>query len=160
HIAATLERINSEIALTVHAPPTIGFENELTLSLGGREVKVMWLGRANTGGDAIVWLPDTKLLLTGDTLVYPPPFPFGSYMSEWPVTLQKMIDLHPAILIPGHGPVIRDTSYLTLLIEAFQALFSQVKAEAARGATLDDIRKRVTLDDFKPRFDRLATTDL
>src|SRR5262249_44089958 len=160
HVAATLERINDEIALTVHTPPTIGFEKELTINLGKREAKVLWLGRANTGGDAIVWLPDAKLLLTGDTVVYPSPFAFGSYMSEWPVTLQKMTHLHPAILVPGHGPVMHDTSYLILLIETFQALFSQVKAAVAQGATLDDVRKKVTLDDFKPRFEKLATTEV
>src|SRR5262249_43676517 len=96
HLAATLERINAEFPLTVHTPPTIGFEKELTINLGKREAKVLWLGRANTGGDAVVCLPDAKLLLTGDTVVYPSPFAFGSYMSEWPATLQKMIDLQPA----------------------------------------------------------------
>jgi glyoxylase-like metal-dependent hydrolase (beta-lactamase superfamily II) len=160
HIAATLERINAEFPRTVHTPPAIGFEKELTLNLGKREVKVLWLGRANTGGDAVVWLPDAKLLLTGDTVVYPAPFAFGSYISEWPVALQKMIDLHPAVIIPGHGPVLRDTSYLTLLIDTFRTLFSQVKSAVAAGATLDEIHKKVMLADFKPRFDRLATTDL
>jgi cyclase len=54
HSADTLERINKEIALTINTPPTIGLEKELTVNLGKREVRVMWLGRANTGGDAIV----------------------------------------------------------------------------------------------------------
>jgi cyclase len=160
HIALTLERINAEFPFTIHTPPTIGFEKELIVNLGKREVRVLWLGRANTGGDAMVWLPDTKLLLTGDTVVYPAPFAFGSYMSEWPVTLQKMIDLHPAILIPGHGPAMHDTSYLTLLIETFQVLYSRVKAAVSQGATLDDIRKKVTLDEFRTRFAALATTEI
>jgi cyclase len=160
HLAATLDRINQEFPLIVHTPPTIGFEKELTINLGKREVKVMWLGRANTAGDAVVWLPDAKLLLTGDAVAYPSPFAFGSYISEWPTTLQKMIDFHPAIIIPGHGPVLHDTSYLSLMIEALQALYTQVKAAAAQGASLEDVRKKVMLEDFKPRFDKLATTDL
>jgi cyclase len=160
HIAATLERINTEFPSTVHTPPTIGFEKELTINLGKREVKVLWLGRANTGGDAIVWLPDAKLLLTGDTVVYPAPFAFGSYMSEWPGTLQKMINLGPSTIVPGHGPVMRDTSYLKTLMELFTALFGQVKAAVAQGSSLDDIRKQVTLDEFASRFTAFATTDL
>jgi cyclase len=160
HSADTLERINKEIALTINTPPTVGFEKELTINLGKREVKVMWLGRANTGGDAIVWVPDAKLLMAGDTIVYPAPFAFGSYMSEWPVTLQKMIDLNPAIIIPGHGIVMHDTSYLKTLIEVFQALFAQVKAVAAQGLSLDEIRKKVTMEDYKQRFESFATTDL
>src|SRR5215472_6514446 len=68
-LADTLEHIDAEFPLTAHTPPTIGFEKELTINLGKREVKVMWLGRANTGGDAIIWLPDAKLLMTGDVVV-------------------------------------------------------------------------------------------
>ena len=116
-LADTLEYVNAEFPHTVDTPPTIGFEKELTINLGKREVKIMWLGRANTAGDAIVWLPDSKLLLTGDAVVYPAPFAFGSYISEWPATLQKMIDLSPATVIPGHGPVLHDTSYLKLVAE-------------------------------------------
>jgi len=159
-LADTLEHVNAEFPHTMHAPPTIGFEKELTINLGKREVKIMWLGRANTAGDAVVWLPDIKLLLTGDAAVYPAPFAFGSYISEWPATLQKMIDLNPAIIIPGHGPVMHDTSYLKLVAEMCQALFTQVKAAVAEGSTLEAIRKKVTLPDFKQRIDALATTDL
>ncbi len=159
-LADTLEHVNAEFPHTSHTPPTIGFEKELTINLGQREVKILWLGRANTGGDAIVWLPDGKLLLTGDAVVYPAPFAFGSYISEWPATLQKMIDLNPAIVIPGHGPVMHDTTYLKLIAEMCQSLFTQVKAAAAEGAALEAIRKKVTLAEFKQRVDALATTDL
>jgi cyclase len=160
HLADTLEHVNAEFPHTSHTPPTIGFEKELTINLGRREVRIMWLGRANTGGDAIVWLPDAKLLLTGDAVVYPAPFAFGSYISEWPATLQKMIDLNPAIVIPGHGPVMHDTTYLKLIAEMCQSLFTQVKAAVAEGATLEAIRRKVTLAEFKQRIDALATTDL
>lgn len=159
-LADTLEHVNAEFPHTVHTPPTIGFEKELTINLGKREVKIMWLGRANTGGDAIVWLPDSKLLLTGDAVVYPAPFAFGSYISEWPATLQKMINLNPTIIIPGHGPAMHDTSYLKLVAEMCQSLFAQVKAAVAEGSTLEAIRKKVTLAEFKQRIDALATTDL
>jgi cyclase len=159
-LADTLDHIDAEFPLTVHTPPTIGFEKELTINLGKREVKVLWLGRANTGGDAILWLPDTKLLVAGDTVVYPSPFASGSYMSEWPVVLQKMMDMNAVTIIPGHGPVMHDTSYLKTLVELFQALTSQVKAAVAQGLSLEETRKKVTLAEFKERFASFASTDL
>ena len=161
-LADTLEHINAEFPNTVHVPPDIGFQNKLTLNLGGRLAEVLWLGRANTAGDAIVWLPDSKTLLTGDAVVYPAPFAFGSYMSEWPVTLQKMIDLHPVTIIPGHGPVMHDTSYLQTLIEMFQALTTQVNQALAEKLTLAEIHKKVTLSDFEKRLagdDRMRIRD-
>jgi cyclase len=130
-LADTLDHIDSDLVHTVHAPPTIGFEKELTINLGKREAKVMWLGRANTGGDAVVRISDVKVLLAGDTVVAPTPFAFGSYMSEWPVTLQKMIDLNATTIIPGHGPVMHDASYLKTLADMFQALSTQVKEAVA-----------------------------
>ena len=159
-LADTLEHIDAEFALTVHTPPTVGFEKELTINLGKREVKIMWLGRANTGGDALVWLADVRLLVAGDTVVYPVPFATGSYMSEWPVVLQKIIEMKAATIIPGHGPVMHDASYLKSLIEVFQALTRQVKAAAEQGLSLEETRKRVKLTIFRERFAGYASTDL
>ena len=151
-LADTLDYIDADLVHTIHAPPTIGFDKELTINLGKREVKVLWLGRANTGGDAVTWIPDAKVLLTGDTVVAPTPFAFGSYLSEWPVTLQKMIDMNATTIIPGHGPVMHDASYLKILAEMFQALTAQVKQAVAQGLSLEDTRKKVTLDDFSQRL--------
>ena len=151
-LADTLDHIDTDLAHTVLVPPTVGFEKELTIDLGKREVKVMWLGRANTGGDAITWVPDIKLLMAGDTVVYPTPFAFGSYMTEWPVTLQKIIDLNPAIIIPGHGPVMHDTSYLATLIALFRSLTVQVKQAADQGLSLEDTRKKIDLSEFSKRL--------
>jgi len=159
-LSDTLEHIDTEFPLTMHTPPTVGFEKELTVSLGKREVKVMWLGRANTGGDAILWLPDARVLVAGDTVVYPSPFATGSYMSEWPVVLQRMMDMNAATIIPGHGPVMHDASYLKTLVEVFQALTSQVKIAVSQGLSLEDTRKKVTLVEFKDRFAGFARTEL
>jgi cyclase len=151
-LADTLDYIDLDLVHTIHAPPTIGFEKELTINLGKREVKVMWLGRANTAGDAVVWIPDVKVLVTGDTVVAPTPFAFGSYMSEWPLTLQRMIELKAGTIVPGHGPVMHDDSYLKTLVEMFQELSTQVKRAVSAGLSLADTRKKVTLDDFKRRL--------
>lgn len=147
-MADTLDHIDVDLVPTVHAPPTIGFDKELTINLGKREVKVMWLGRANTGGDAVAWIPDERVLLAADTVVASTPFAFGSYMSEWPVTLQKMIDMNPTTVIPGHGPAMHDDSYLKILVEMFQALSAQVQQAVAKGSSLEDTQNRVALDDF------------
>lgn len=63
-----------------------------------------------------------------------------------------MIDLNATTIIPGHGPVMHDASYLKILAEMFQALWTQVKEAVAQGLSLEDTRKRVTLDDFGQRL--------
>ena len=150
--AATLEHINLEIPHTRNLPPNLGFEKELTVDLGKREVRIMFLGRANTGGDAVVWIPEAKILATGDTVVWPAPFAYGSYMSEWISVVQQMIDLKPGTIIPGHGPVMHDVSYLESMREVFRALTTQVKQAVADGLSLEDTMKRVTLDDLRQKM--------
>jgi cyclase len=150
--AETLEHIQKDLEATVNVPPTIGYEKELTVDLGKREVKVMWLGKANTAGDSVVWLPDIKLLATGDTAVHPAPFAFGSYLREWPETMQKMIDMHAATIVPGHGPVMHDNSYLELVRDLTAATYSRVKALADKGLSFEEVQKQVDLSDFKAKF--------
>ena len=63
--------------------PDLVFDDSLTIDLGHRVVKVVRPGRGNTAGDAYVFLPDSKTLLTGDLLTMPCPFPGTSFISEW-----------------------------------------------------------------------------
>jgi len=41
----------------------------MTVDLGGRKVEISFLGRGNTGGDAMMYVPDAKVLMAGDLLV-------------------------------------------------------------------------------------------
>src|SRR5215475_13297533 len=46
------------------APPTITYDKEYTVKLGGAEVKVYHFGRSHTSGDSIVYFPDLKIVMT------------------------------------------------------------------------------------------------
>jgi glyoxylase-like metal-dependent hydrolase (beta-lactamase superfamily II) len=150
--ADTLEHVLPEFQRVKLVPPNIGFEKELDFDLGKRDVKVLWLGRGNTAGDAVTWIPDAKVLVTGDTVVYPTPYGIGSYYTEWPAVLQKMIDMNAVSIVPGHGPVMKDATYLKTLIELLNSLTSQVKQAVAKGLSVEDTRKQVNLGEFEKRL--------
>jgi glyoxylase-like metal-dependent hydrolase (beta-lactamase superfamily II) len=84
-------------------PDTVLDEN-LDLSLGGRSIQVLFLGRAHTGGDLLVFLPDEKILFTTEIFLN---HMFSGYRSaypgEWLLTMDKAEDLDPDMFIPGHG---------------------------------------------------------
>jgi cyclase len=147
-----LEHIVQDFKDTKNLAPAVGFDKRLTIDLGKREVMLLWLGRANTGGDAVVWLPESKVMMTGDVVVWPFPFATQSYFAEWTAVLQQLIDMQPATIIPGHGPVMHDTAYMNTLVEMFGSLMKQVKSSVAAGATLEETRKKVNLDAFRPRL--------
>lgn len=130
----------------------IAFEDRLTLRLGKREVQVMYLGRANTAGDAVVYVPDAKVLAVGDILVHPFPFAFQSYIGEWAAVLRRIEAMDPVVIVPGHGPVMRDRKYLADVAELMEAVESQVKKAYEPGISLDDLRKKVDLTAFRARI--------
>ena len=58
------------------------FTTSVTLPLGGREVVVRHLGRGNTPGDGVVYLPEAGIVAAGDLIVAPVPYAWGSHRSS------------------------------------------------------------------------------
>jgi glyoxylase-like metal-dependent hydrolase (beta-lactamase superfamily II) len=113
----------------------------------------MFLGRANTNGDVVVWLPEEKIIATGDIVVRPTPYGFGSHPKEWVEVLNHIKALDYVALVPGHGEVQTDTAYLDLLIELLNAVVERTKAAVDAGAAdMDVVREAVDLSDFDERF--------
>jgi cyclase len=75
-----------------------------------------------------------------------------SHVHEWSAALARLRDLHPATIVPGHGPVLRDDAYLGLMAELFTAVASQTDAAVAQGKTLAETRKAVDLAALRQRF--------
>ena len=70
------------------------------------------VGRGYTDGDVVVWLPEDRVLVTGDIIVAPIPYTFDSPMLDWIKTLEQIATLDVATIIPGHGSVQHDKRYL------------------------------------------------
>jgi glyoxylase-like metal-dependent hydrolase (beta-lactamase superfamily II) len=134
--------------------PTIAVTEKHALQRGSRTVEVLHLGRGHTAGDLIVHLPEDGIVVTGDLVVFPIPLVGGdqSYVAEWSGTLEKVIALQPRMVVPGHGPVMRDTAYLRAMAELFASVTKQVNTAADAGQSLDQVRKSVNLDEFRQRF--------
>ena len=129
--------------------PDLTFEQGIRLYLGKREVRVSFLGLGNTAGDAVTYVPDAKVVATGDLVVLPTPFSLGSYPKEWIETLRKLSALDTVALVPGHGPVQRDQTYVNTLIRLLESVVTQVAEAVRSGATLEQTRARVHLDDLE-----------
>ena len=130
----------------------IAFTDRLVIRLGQREVRVLFLGRGNTAGDALVFVPDVKILATGDIVVWPFPFAFQTYVSEWAAVLRKVEAMDTAAILPGHGPVMRDKAYVRTIAEFAESLDAQVKARYRPGMTVEELRKAIDLEPFRKRI--------
>src|SRR5215467_12431391 len=81
---------------------TLTFDRDFNIDLGNRLVQVKFLGRGNTAGDAVVYLPKERIVVTGDLVVHPIPYAFDGYPSEWGQTLQNLAQLDAETIVPGH----------------------------------------------------------
>jgi hypothetical protein len=60
--------------------------------------------------------------------------------------------IEAAAIVPGHGPIQRDWEYARKVRSLLTALRTEVAAAVAEGATLEETRKRVTLERLRPSF--------
>jgi uncharacterized protein (TIGR02453 family) len=127
-------------------------DSTLTLDLGGRTVQLVYRGRGNTAGDLVTWLPDARTVLTGDLVVHPFPFPTQSYITEWAQVLRRIDDMHPAVIVPGHGKVMHDTRYVERVAAVLESIASQAKAVYHPGMTARELRGRIDLGTFGEEF--------
>jgi glyoxylase-like metal-dependent hydrolase (beta-lactamase superfamily II) len=134
--------------------PTATVSAPMTLKRGARTIEILQIGRGHTAGDLVVHLPDEGIVAAGDLVVFPIPLVGGdqSHVTDWSATLEKLIAMQAKVIVPGHGPVIRDTVYVRQMAELFTAVTDRVKASVARGETLQQARQSVNLDDFRDKF--------
>jgi cyclase len=147
---AGIAPVQEEFKTVVDRSPTLSFDSEMRIDLGNREVQIKHLGRGNTAGDAIVYLPKEKIIITGDLVVHPVPYMFGGYPSEFAKTLRRMDQFGYEIMVPGHGELLRaekGRNYTRLLIDLLETVTDRVSMETHRlgsgAANLPAVRESV-----------------
>jgi cyclase len=151
-MAADIRLEMSELAGARVVEPSLTFDKALTVYLGRREIRIAFLGDGNTAGDTVVYVPDSKVVATGDLLVSPVPYGYGCHPAAWIETLKKLMTLDATAIVPGHGPVMRDWTYARQVIAVLEAVRAQVNEAVREGATLDQTRQRVNLDAYREGF--------
>ncbi|MBV9926193.1 MAG: MBL fold metallo-hydrolase [Acidobacteria bacterium] len=148
------ERYMAENPTATVVLPTVTLRERLTLYRGARRIDILYLGRGHTSGDIVVHLPQEGIVVAGDLVIHPVPYVGNpqSHPGDWGETLEKLLALKHTIIVPGHGPALRDDSYVQLMSRLFSSMKRQVAAAAARGETLEQVRKSVDLDEFRKQF--------
>lgn len=135
---AGLEPVGMEfepLARRTDLAPDLGFDRELRVDLGGREVRLLHLGRGNTAGDVVAWLPAEKVLAAGDLLDHPVPYLGGGYPVDEVATLRALGHLGADTIVPGHGMVLRGElcrAYLEQVIDFLETVVRAVDEEVHR----------------------------
>jgi glyoxylase-like metal-dependent hydrolase (beta-lactamase superfamily II) len=103
-----------------------------TLTLGGTEMQVLFLGRAHTGGDLMVYLPREKVLFMSEAYLNRVfPAMRSAYPSEWVATIERAQKMDVDIFVPGHG-FVESPAILEEELETYRRAVAQVIAEGKR----------------------------
>lgn len=162
---AGIAPVQEEFKSIVDRAPTASFDSEMRIDLGNREVRLMYLGRGNTAGDAIVYLPKEKIVMTGDLVVHPVPYFFGGYPFDFSKTLRRLDGIAYDTMIPGHGEVLRaekGRAYTRLLIDLLDAVTERVSVETHRlgsgaanlPAVREGVQKNIDVSAWRQKFAR------
>ena len=103
-------------------------------------------------GDLVVWIPERRLLVAGDLVVAPTPYATYFNSPGMVKALTKLEAMNPAIVIPGHGPVEHDLTYLRLLISAFSEYRHASEVALAAGVPLKQALDSIAFPEIDRRF--------
>ena len=137
----------------VIVPPAAMSGDKQVVDVGGIEAQVLFLGRAHTGGDLMVYLPRQKILFMSEAYLNRVfPAMRSAYPSEWVKTLDRALAMDVDIYVPGHGFIEEGTASREELVE-YQKALKYVIGEVQRlhklGLSPGDARKQANWGLYK-----------
>lgn len=157
NVKPTLASLGSAAGSTAGAAPglpTITFDRNYTLRLGGIEAEVMHFGNARTNGDSVVYFPNLKVVAVGDLFSPDAPEPDysnGGSLVNWGAVLAQVLKLDFDVVVPSTGPLVSRAD-----LEAFKTkidtLVSRAVALVKDGVPQDEIMVQLKTDDLGWRY--------
>ena len=143
--------------------PTLTFTGKMTLWLGKLEVQLLQLGRGHTKGDTVAWLPQEKILFSGDLVEFDAtPYAGDAYFKDWPATLDALAALEPAKLVPGRGAALQTPEQVQRGLAGTRAFVSELYASVEAGAKAGRELKAVyreTMERLRPKYGQWVIFD-
>jgi glyoxylase-like metal-dependent hydrolase (beta-lactamase superfamily II) len=130
-----------------HLPTKVVTKNKENDKIDGVKVELLHWAPAHTSGDLVVYLPDQKIVFTGDIIATQLPDPLihlekNGSSEGWITTTKGIVSLNAEQFVPGHGDVQTKAAIEKRLSDT-EAKRAKIKDLVAQGKTLDEIRAAV-----------------
>ena len=134
--------------------PDQTYRDRATLHLGGKEIRILHLGRAHTRGDSIVFVPEDRIAYLSEVFNFDEfPYTRDSYPSDWLRTLEAAEALEADVFVPGHGFLPDDPAitraglrdHRQILLDVREAVERQI----AQGATEEEAVAAIDLPQYR-----------
>jgi cyclase len=142
---AYLEQVK-EVKVT---PPNLTFGTAMTLVRGGREMRLIYLGRGHTDTDVVVYLPADRIVCTGDLMESVVSYMGDSFPEDWIGTLERLKTLDFDTVMPGHGVVFKGKGKIDAFERYLRDVLTQVAALKKQGLSADDAAAKVDVTKYR-----------
>jgi glyoxylase-like metal-dependent hydrolase (beta-lactamase superfamily II) len=148
---------------TVVVAPDVWLDGDTDFRMGGLTFRILYSRGAHSPEDVMMYVVEDRLLFAGD-LVFAGRIPYvgNADSAGWLTSMDAMIALSPAVVIPGHGPASRDIARDFRLTREYLAYLRKTMGEAARDLTpFEDAYARTDWSKFRgmPAFEQANRTN-
>lgn len=157
-----LEGVGAEIIATDHARkrlsatqqtglPVVTFDDHMNVYFAGKTLELHNYGRGHTDGDLVIYIPEEKVVLSGDLFAGWGPsirlidYNGGGSLAEWQATLEKVMALDFDTVIPGHSGVI-DRAHMQVYLDENRRMLELIRTLRDAGRTPMDIASAVQME--------------
>jgi glyoxylase-like metal-dependent hydrolase (beta-lactamase superfamily II) len=144
----------------VPTPPNITLEQKMTLfqvvAGGSREIQLLHFGRAHTGGDVIVFLPQEKVVFTGDMMLPGLAYMGDGHVDEWPDALEGLKALDFDYWLPGHGPVMTGKEPIDHFQAYLRDLWTKAGSMYRGGVSWEEAARQIDMTNHSANYQQLT----
>lgn len=128
-----------------HQPTQIVTKNKESVTLDGIKFTLLHWAPAHTSGDLVIYLPDQKIVFTGDLITNPGTYPLihrekNGTGEGWIESVKGMIALNADTYVTGHGDVVTKAD-LQKKLAAVEERRAKIKGMLAQGKSLDEMKQ-------------------
>jgi glyoxylase-like metal-dependent hydrolase (beta-lactamase superfamily II) len=129
--------------------PNQTFVKQLSLMVGDKAVELTDLGPAHTMSDTIVWVPEDRVVFTGDLLFNEGhPIMWAGPIETWIAACQHIIDLDPAVVVPGHGPITDRTAVVNMK-DYFAYIRDEARGRFEAGMGFEEAARDINMAEYR-----------
>jgi cyclase len=133
-------------------PPNLTFTDRMSIFKGYREIRLLYLGKGHTAGDVFVYLPEEKILCTGDFLAPRVSYMGDAYVDEWIKTLEKLKSIDFKVILPGHGEPMTTGEKIGYFQAFLSDLWDKTVEMRAKGISAEDVAAKIDLTSHKKNY--------
>lgn len=131
--------------------PDMTFEHSV-INDSERRIELLYLGKGHTDGDMVVYLPEDKVLITGDLMTAGLSYIGDGYIEDWITTLEKVKQLDFETVLPGHGDPFQGKERITQFQSYLRDFWGKAREMHAAGVSAEEAAKQMDLTNHSSDF--------